>query len=105
MGLSLSKSQNSEDETWTVKTFEDEHNCLQNRKVNMLTNTFLSKEIEETLVTNPEVPIKSLKDQLQKKYNLGVSNHKIYRAKEKASLKVKGDYREQYSRLRDYALE
>lgn len=54
----------------------------------MLTNTFLSKEIEETLVTNPEVPITSLKDQLRKKYNLGVSKDKIYRAKEKASLKV-----------------
>ncbi|GKE84127.1 hypothetical protein Tco_1557869 [Tanacetum coccineum] len=93
------------EETWKVKTFDDVHNCLQNRKVNMLTNSFLSKEIEETIVTNPDVPMRALQDHLQKKYQLNVSESKIYRAKEKATLKVKGDYTHQYALLRDYALE
>nr|GEW40002.1 hypothetical protein [Tanacetum cinerariifolium] len=39
--------------------------------VNMLTNAFLIKDIEETIKPNPEVPIRALKDQLQKKYQLG----------------------------------
>ncbi|GJU11272.1 mutator type transposase [Tanacetum coccineum] len=63
------------------------------------------KEIEETIKPNPEVPIRALKDQLQKKYQLGVSDSKIYRAKAKASMKVLGDFTEQYALLRDYVLE
>ncbi|GJZ44113.1 mutator type transposase [Tanacetum coccineum] len=93
------------EETWKVKTFDDVHNCLQNRKVNMLTNSFLSKEIEETIVINPDVPVRALQDQFKRKYQLNIFVSKIYRAKEKATLKVKGDYRDQYALLRDYALE
>ncbi|GJR72580.1 mutator type transposase [Tanacetum coccineum] len=52
----------------------------------MLTNAFLIDDIEETIKPNPEVPIRALKDQLQKKYQLRVTNNKIYRAKAKASL-------------------
>ncbi|GJV72367.1 hypothetical protein Tco_1492362 [Tanacetum coccineum] len=52
----------------------------------MLTNAFLIDDIEETIKPNPEVPVRALKDQLQKKYQLRVTNNKIYRAKAKASL-------------------
>ncbi|GJZ69674.1 mutator type transposase [Tanacetum coccineum] len=71
----------------------------------MLTTEFLIEDIEETIKPNPEVPIRALKDQLQKKYQLGVTDNKIYRAKAKASMKVLGDYTEQYAILRDYVLE
>ncbi|GKB38186.1 mutator type transposase, partial [Tanacetum coccineum] len=99
----ISKGKN--EETWTVRTLTDDHDCLQTRNVNMLTDEFLVKEIEETIKPNPEVPIRALKDQLQKKYQLGVSDSKIYRAKAKASMKVLGDFTEQYALLRDYVLE
>ena len=63
------------------------------------------KDIEDHIRPNPEVPIRALKDQLQKKYQLGISDNKIYRAKAKATMKVKGDYTQQYAILRDYVLE
>ncbi|GJU28084.1 mutator type transposase [Tanacetum coccineum] len=98
-------SKAKDEETWTVKTLQDDHDCLQTRTVNMLTNSFSIKDIEETIKPNPEVLIRALKDQLQKKYQLGVTNNKIYRAKAKASMKVLGDYTKQYALLRDYVLE
>ncbi|PWA66436.1 transposase, mutator type [Artemisia annua] len=66
-----------------------------------------SKEQESWRVKTlkPEVPIRALKDQLQKKYQLGISDNRIYRAKAKATMKVKGDYTQQYAILRDYVLE
>ncbi|GJY04260.1 hypothetical protein Tco_0370200 [Tanacetum coccineum] len=99
----ISKGKN--EETWTVRTLKDDHDCLQTRTVNMLTNAFLIDDIEETIKPNPEVPTRALKDQLQKKYQLGVIDNKIYRAKAKASMKVLGDFTEQYALLRDYVLE
>lgn len=91
--------------TWVVKTFSDSHTCLQTREVKKCTNSFLTKDIEETIKPNPEIPIKALREQLQKKYQIGISTSKVKRAKGKAVMKVKGDYTEQYARLRDYVLE
>ncbi|GKE56597.1 mutator type transposase, partial [Tanacetum coccineum] len=63
------------------------------------------EETWTTIKPNLEVPIRALKDQLQKNYQLGVTDNKIYRAKAKASMKVLGDYTKQYALLRDYVLE
>ncbi|GJV99500.1 histidine-containing phosphotransfer protein 1-like protein [Tanacetum coccineum] len=44
--------------------------------------------IEETIVINLDVLVRALQDQLERKYQLNVSESKIYKAKEKATLKV-----------------
>nr|GEY01434.1 hypothetical protein [Tanacetum cinerariifolium] len=54
---------------------------------------------------NPDVPVKALQDELQKKYELGVSRQKDFRAKSDALNQVEGDYSQQYTMLRDYCLE
>ncbi|KAJ9566968.1 hypothetical protein OSB04_002934 [Centaurea solstitialis] len=94
-----------DDKSWVVKTYIDTHKCLQSRNVRQCTATFLSKLVEETIVPNPEIPLKALAEGLEKKYRLGVSNMKAYRAKQIAMKKVVGDYAEQYAKLRDYGLE
>ena len=91
--------------TWTVQTLNDSHDCLQTRDVKKCTNKFLSKDIEEVIKPNPEIPIKALKEQLQQKYQLNISTSKIKRAKGQAVMKVKGDFSEQYGGIRDYVLE
>lgn len=83
----------------------DVHRCIQTRKVNMCTNTFLAEDIEEVIKSNPDVPLKSLKEQIQTKFGIGVTTDKVFRAKAKATMKVKGDYTEQYHLLRDYCEE
>lgn len=103
--VQISKQNKGREETWTVSTLTDEHTCLQTRDVKLLTNTFLTKEVEERIKLNPNIPIRALKEQLQQKYQLGITTNKVTRAKAKSQMKLKGDFTEQYSRLRDYVLE
>jgi len=57
------------------------------------------------VASNPKVTIKSIQDELARKYQLRVTRMKAFRAKLKAEKQIKGDYREQYAKLRDYGLE
>ncbi|KAL4577609.1 hypothetical protein LXL04_013719 [Taraxacum kok-saghyz] len=50
------------DDNWTVKTYVKEHVCLQSRKINACNYKFLSKSIIDQLETNPEIPIRALKE-------------------------------------------
>lgn len=102
---SLQCSKLPNEDTWQVKTFEDVHKCLQSRTVKKCTATFLSKEVEETIKPNPKIPVSALKDQLQKKLEIGISNQKVQRAKQMARERVIGDYTKQYAQLRDYLIE
>ncbi|GKF57700.1 ribonuclease H-like domain-containing protein [Tanacetum coccineum] len=75
------------------------------RKIIACTHKFLSKGIVDQVEKNPDIPIRALQEELQRKYELGVSRQKAFRAKAAALNQVKGDYRQQYTMLRDYCLE
>ncbi|GJS45944.1 putative reverse transcriptase domain-containing protein [Tanacetum coccineum] len=64
----------------------------ESHQMSLCTASFLSKEIEEAIKPDPRVPIASLKDQLQRKYELGLSDMKIFRAKQMAEEKLFGDW-------------
>nr|GEV95614.1 hypothetical protein [Tanacetum cinerariifolium] len=83
----------------------DEHKCLQSREIHACTSKFLAKGIVEQIEKNHDIPIRALQDELQKKYELGVSRMKAFRAKSAALHQIKGDYNQQYSMLRDNCLE
>ncbi|GJZ18808.1 mutator type transposase [Tanacetum coccineum] len=57
--------------TQYCRVFRDTHTCLQSRKVRKYTTSFLAREIEQTIKPNPKIPLLALKDQLQKKYEIG----------------------------------
>ncbi|XP_022041136.1 uncharacterized protein LOC110943709 [Helianthus annuus] len=59
----------------------------------------------EQIEENPDIPVKAVQEQFQRKYVVGVSRMKAYRAKTKARKMVEGDYSSQYGLLRDYVLE
>ncbi|GJV63595.1 hypothetical protein Tco_1474423 [Tanacetum coccineum] len=80
--LQVSKLQDSE--TWQVKTFDDTYKCLQSRKIKYCTTDFLSEDIIDQIETNPEIPVKEIQEQLQRKFQLEVSRMKAFRAKPKA---------------------
>ncbi|GJU45557.1 hypothetical protein Tco_1202823 [Tanacetum coccineum] len=52
-----------------------------------------------------KIPLSALKEQLQKKFEVGVSKQKVFRAKKMAYERVVGDYTQQYVQLRDYCME
>nr|GEV34381.1 hypothetical protein [Tanacetum cinerariifolium] len=89
----LHVSKLKEDETWVVKTFNDVHKCLQQRNVKAATAGFLSQQIIDQVEGNPEIPVKAIQDQLQKKYHLDVSKMKAFRAKSKAYAHVRDGFR------------
>ncbi|GJW65789.1 hypothetical protein Tco_0117673 [Tanacetum coccineum] len=87
---------------WFIKTFKDEHHCLQSRKIKYCTSTFLSKHITDLIIMNPNMPIKAIQEQMQKKFHVAVSRGKAFRAKAKAAVSLRGDVKIQYALLRDY---
>ncbi|GJZ55318.1 transposase, MuDR [Tanacetum coccineum] len=72
----------------------------ESHQMSLCTASFLSKEIEEAIKPDPRVPIASLKDQLQRKYELGLSDMKIFRAKQMAEERLFGDWASKYAQLR-----
>ncbi|CAI9291399.1 unnamed protein product [Lactuca saligna] len=90
---------------WMVKTYTKEHRCLQTRKVKACDYKFLSKHIVQVIETNPKIPIRALREQLQHEYQMDISHMKTFRAKQQALNHVQGDYASQYRLLRDYVLE
>ncbi|GKB07552.1 mutator type transposase [Tanacetum coccineum] len=88
-----------------VRTIMKNICACQSRKIIACTHKFLSKGIVDQVEKNPDIPIRALQEELQRKYELGVSRQKAFRAKAAALNQVKGDYRQQYTMLRDYCLE
>ncbi|XP_021991933.1 uncharacterized protein LOC110888730 [Helianthus annuus] len=59
----------------------------------------------EQIEENPEIPVKAVQEQFQRRFSVGISRMKAYRAKFIAKKHVEGDYAKQYTLLRDYANE
>ncbi|KAJ9535201.1 hypothetical protein OSB04_un001717 [Centaurea solstitialis] len=91
--------------TWTVKTYVGGHTCLQSRKLKLCTANVLSEQIMEDITPNPDIPLKTLHEQIQKRFQISVSSQQVFRAKKMASKRLRGDYEQQYLLLRDYLVE
>ncbi|KAL4557735.1 hypothetical protein LXL04_035923 [Taraxacum kok-saghyz] len=102
---SMQASKPKDCEFWFVKTLTDKHNCIQTRKIRACTAKFISSEILDQVESNPTVPLRAIQDQIMKKFQVGVSLHKVQRVKAAATNLVVGDYRKQYEILRDYLME
>lgn len=92
-------------DVWSVRTFKDEHKCLQSREIKACDYKFLSKQILDQVQVNPDIPIKAVQDQLTKQFEVQVSMQKALRAKNKAEIEIRGDHKQQYTILRDYVEE
>nr|GEV28485.1 hypothetical protein [Tanacetum cinerariifolium] len=88
-----------------IKTFKDEHTCLQSKKIKYCTLSCLSKHIKNLIILNPQMPIKAIQEQMQKKFHVAVSKDKAFWAKAKAQVHLRGDVKVQYALLRDYVCE
>lgn len=88
-----------------MKTFKEEHKCLQTRRVRLYTVSVIAKELESLIEANPTIPVKALQELLQRKNQVQLSYQKVFRAKAMAIEKLEGDYKAQYGLLRDYCDE
>nr|GEV53856.1 hypothetical protein [Tanacetum cinerariifolium] len=90
---------------WVIRTFKDEYKCLQFRKTKYCTSSFLSKHIADLIILTPQMPIKAIQEQMQKKFHVAASKDKAFRAKAKAQVRLREDVKVQYALLRDYVCE
>ncbi|GJR30841.1 hypothetical protein Tco_1107073 [Tanacetum coccineum] len=51
---------------WEVRTLIENHNCIQSREIKECTSRFLSDHIIKSLATNPDIPVRTVQDQMQK---------------------------------------
>ncbi|XP_020411996.1 uncharacterized protein LOC18788539 [Prunus persica] len=91
--------------TLQVKTYVGEHTCTQLWENPTVKSTWISKKYVHSLKSNPQWPVKSFKETVEKDYNTGVSRQQVYRAKYKALKLIEGSFNEQYSRVWDYCEE
>ncbi|GJW57712.1 mutator type transposase [Tanacetum coccineum] len=63
---------------WEVRTLIEDHTCIQSRSIKACTSRFLADHVIKSLVTNPDILVRAVQDQI---------------------------YKEQYSLLREYAQE
>ncbi|GJX22349.1 hypothetical protein Tco_0226794 [Tanacetum coccineum] len=98
-------TRNGDKAKWLVKTYKDEHKCLQSKKIKHCTSTLLAKHITYLLIMNPEIPVKAIQEQMQKKFHVVVSKTKAFRAKAMAQVHLKGNVTVQYYLLTDYVSE
>ncbi|GJQ93975.1 hypothetical protein Tco_0005114 [Tanacetum coccineum] len=87
-----------------IEDAEEDKKMLSFEKLN-IASTFLAKHITNLLIMNPEIPVKAIQEQMQKKFHVAVSKTKAFRDKAKAQVHLKGDVKVQYSLLRDYVSE
>ncbi|KAI3514960.1 hypothetical protein L1887_13708 [Cichorium endivia] len=101
----LHVSWSEENEDWLVKCYNPNHTCLQTRQANTFTQGYIAKRIQSQVAGNPSIPVSALRAELQRKFKLDLSYMKVFRTKQLALNKIRGDYERQYSMLRDYGLE
>ncbi|KAK9048149.1 hypothetical protein SSX86_032888 [Deinandra increscens subsp. villosa] len=102
--LVCNEGQNSKS-TMMGESSKDEHKCLNTRTPRLYTVSAIAKEIEQHVEANPTIPLKALKELLEKKNKVNLSIQKVFRAKAMATKKIHGDYTAQYSLLREYCEE
>ncbi|XP_047149888.1 uncharacterized protein LOC124821985 [Vigna umbellata] len=91
--------------TWQLRTIVDNHNCSREHKLRILNAKWLSKMLEKTVRENPKVKGEEIREKINRKWNVGVSRCMAYRAKAIASDHVDGSFKDQYTRIYDYANE
>ncbi|CAL8998312.1 unnamed protein product [Prunus brigantina] len=89
----------------TLQTYVGEHTCTQVWENPTVKSTWISKKYVDSLKSNPQWPVRSFKQAVEKDYNTGVSRQQVYRAKQKALKLIEGSFNEQYSRIWDYCEE
>jgi hypothetical protein len=93
------------EETWQLRRIKGKHTCSKEYKLRIMNSDWLGDKLHSRVKENPDLKLKSIINRAHEKWNLGVCWSKAYRARAKAIDLVDGSFREQYTRIYDYAHE
>ncbi|GAU29374.1 hypothetical protein TSUD_31810 [Trifolium subterraneum] len=93
------------EDTWQLRTLNDEHKCMPEYRVKRLNANWLGKKLVSSVRENPNIKLTDICTKAHEKWRAGVSRLKAYRARKSAIDLVDGSFKEQYKRLYDYGHE
>ncbi|XP_058757061.1 uncharacterized protein LOC131630284 [Vicia villosa] len=93
------------EDTWQLRTLNDNHTCSREYNVRMFNTNWLGKKLYSTVRINPNVKLTSICDKVHEKWNVRMNRMKAYRARKATLDMVEGSFKEQYRRLYDYTHE
>uniref|UniRef100_A0ACD5VTH8 Uncharacterized protein n=1 Tax=Avena sativa TaxID=4498 RepID=A0ACD5VTH8_AVESA len=78
------------------------HTCGKTNESSRINSVWLSKNYKDQIRSDPDMKISAFMDMVRKGYDVSISKHMAYRAKNKAIVSINGHHEQQYYRLRDY---
>ncbi|XP_027907647.1 uncharacterized protein LOC114166966 [Vigna unguiculata] len=91
--------------SWQLRKIVDTHTCSREFNLRLINAKWLSKKVEKTVRQNPRTKEVEIRDEVSRKWNIGISRGMAYRARALATESVEGSFKDQYKRLYDYAHE
>ncbi|XP_017438361.1 uncharacterized protein LOC108344427 [Vigna angularis] len=91
--------------TWQLRKILDTHTCSRQFNIKMMNPKWLSETLDTALLENPNLKINEIRSKALRKWNTNVTISKARRAKLMASCKVEGSFKNQFTRIYDYAHE
>ncbi|EMS52242.1 Ubiquitin carboxyl-terminal hydrolase 12 [Triticum urartu] len=90
------------EKTHCIRQIMPPHTCGTTTDTSRINITWLAKEYEDEIRSDPTINIIALIDAVHRRFGIEISRHMAYRAKNKALEAVEGDKDRQYLRIRDY---
>lgn len=94
-----------DEDTWQLRKLVDKHSCSLVYRVKMMNSAWLGNKLLNTVRENPKIKLTDICNKAHEKWNAGVSKMKASRARRAAIDMVDGSFKDQYTRLYDYAHE
>lgn len=95
----------SRNETFLVKTYKSDHNCIIVSKQKMIKADWLAKEFGNTIRSNPGWKLKEFAEATNAKFKIQCTLNQCWWAKKAAMAELESVLKEHYGRLWDYGDE
>ncbi|RYQ97308.1 hypothetical protein Ahy_B08g093343 [Arachis hypogaea] len=90
---------------YQVNTYKAEHTCARDLGSNAADQHWVSKKVEKRMASQPHMTTNEAIDFLREEFNLVLHPKMVYRVVKEAKERIMGNKKEQYGKLRDYAME
>ncbi|XP_059639819.1 uncharacterized protein LOC132282229 [Cornus florida] len=101
-GWRIHASKNSSDNTFQIKTYRSTHHCIPPETNRQVTSRYIAKHYINQFRVDPTWKNCGLSGLIEKDFETQVSRFKVSRAKAKALEMIKGNFKEQFIKIREY---
>lgn len=92
----------STEESFQIKTLNNNHTCVRDYNATIVTSTCLAKEYVRKLRDNPTMKLKEMQADVKDTYGITVTLNQCFRTKQKAVGEIEKDLEKHYCLLFNY---